>query len=248
MTHSKQENSMEYATFNWIRSHIESKGFTQNIPYAIKGLIQKFTEKCLNSQILSVEEDMNLVNLLQKQLSQNIKNLILVYRASENNFESMIFYEKFAASNIQNSLGNIVVIQTESDIILGGYTSKSWTESSGYIEDEDAFLFVLKFNSKKLQEKVPWIFHIKKTHVKHALYCYYGCGPCFGAGWDIYVGNKCNPNCRGIETKFCLVNGSARLKSYFNDEYNQTSGWKEIDEGMTKYFDIKEYEVFQIKY
>lgn len=54
----------------------------------------------------------------------------LLYRASENKFSMEKFYEK--CSNIHNTL---IVMKTEFDKIIGGYTPLTWKKYEGVIKN-----------------------------------------------------------------------------------------------------------------
>lgn len=254
MTTTQEE---EFVVFYWIRSEIEKNIIIINVPLSLKYLIQQFAQKCIASKILTIEQDLKLINvLIKKNIVGYIKYLHfkLLYRGSENNFECLKFHTCFNNENDddnENLGGNITIFKTEYGNILVGYASKSWNKghSYGWIRDDQAFLLLLQSNKHEVQSKLPMIFDIKQGHEKYALYCDYLNGPIWGRGWDIFINNHCNVK-QKMGTSFTSRNTS-KLFSYYNkyvDDFQLINKLTIFGGGYKPHgrFDIKEYELFSI--
>ena len=62
---------------------------------------------------------------------ENISSFKLLYRASEHNFSSAQFHQK-----CDDKPNTLVIVQTEFDKIVGGFTAKSWNQSGSYVQNE----------------------------------------------------------------------------------------------------------------
>lgn len=212
----------------WIRMNIELSNETQ-IPITIKKMVSDFTKKCFKSKILNIHNDLDLIKILTKELSNKfIKICDLIYRASDSDFDYEKFHDQFDEEKYENLAGNVVLIKTEMGSIFGGFTSKSWNakdKEEGQITDKHAFLFLLKSD----EMNVPVTFKLKEYQQSHAIYCYKDCGPIFGEGHDIFIG------------KFT----SCSLQSYYNEESSLSHDpLIRSFEGNGSEFDLEDFEVF----
>lgn len=216
----------------WIRITIKMDD-NKDIPLTIQNIVTQFTQKCFKSSIiLNFRQDLDLIQLLIKQLVRNkIKNLQigdLIYRASDHDFNCAQFHDKFNEEKYKNLAGNVVIIQSTIGNIFGGFTSKSWNakdKQEGQITDKHAFLFLLKSD----EMNVPVTFKLKEYQQSHAIYCYKDCGPIFGEGHDIFIG------------KFT----SCSLQSYYNEESSLSHDpLIRSFEGNGSEFDLEDFEVF----
>ena len=264
----------------WIRITIKMDD-NKHIPLTIQNIVTQFTQKCFKSSIiLNFRQDLDLIQLLIKQLVRNkIKNLQigdLIYRASDHDFNCAQFHDKFNEEKYKNLAGNVVIIQSTIGNIFGGFTSKSWDvstyEKSGAVEDKYALLFVLK--SDRIEINVPATFKLKSDHESEAIYCYRYCGPIFGGGHDIYIGERYtehNAGWHGLESHKMVVcpqrqshqmvlhyktqvgfgaqwqsPNSSTLHSYYNENYRHIPWTRSIAGGKASTFQLKDYEVFAI--
>ena len=217
---------IELIAFGWIRiSNIKMKKI---IPLTIKHIVTKFAQNCFKlSNILNINQDLSLIQLLNKQLSNKFKICDLIYRASDYFFDYEEFHNKFNEEKYKHLAGNVVIIKSYTGNIFGGFTSKSWNAAKeGQITDKYAFLFLLKSNS---DIRVPIIFKLKEHQESEAIYYFKNCGPIFGAGHDIFIGkfNNCS------------------LQSYYNENSNlSTDSLIRSFEGNTSTFDVEDFEVF----
>ena len=162
--------------------------------------------------IQSLEEK----NLISNWILQNTNKITqLLYKAKRDGDDASVFHSK-----CDNMGPLLIIIQTTTGYRFGGYTSKSWTNSSNFPGDELAFVFSLNLKRK---------FEIKKP--KEAVGHYNNCGPVFGYGhcFDISSG--------------CLSNSSS-----YHCTSASYEGTNEMILTKEKNFTVSDYEVFQIKF
>ena len=94
-----------------------------------------------NSQIITdIKEMQFIINKIEGQSLKKIKELKLLYRASENEGSSKIFHQK-----CDGKVPTITIILSKNNYKFGGFTEKSW---SGSYKDDSAFCFSI--NLKKI--------------------------------------------------------------------------------------------------
>lgn len=120
--------------------------------------------------------------------------------------------------------GTLIVIQTEDNLRIGGYTSETWEGNNISKKDNTAFIFSLNNNK---------IYSIKNNYF--AIYCSPSCGPCFCGenSPSLFIPNNCE-----LDSGECCQKIDSNFDGY-NTDY-------EINNDK-KYFKIKECEVFQVK-
>jgi len=139
----------------------------------------------------------------------------------------------------------VVVVQTTTGHIFGGYTTLTWTSSGNYGIDPKAFLFKLrepKMNSKKWKKetkaqqktfgktwKIPGKFDCHTTSSSVNYNSSYG--PTFGGGHDFYLCNSCNTQSSSYSNAGTSYS-CPRSNTFLAGSYN---------------FTVKEYEVFLLK-
>ena len=110
----------------------------------------------------------------------------LLYRGTRDGFGSSDFHSK--CDGHPNTL--TLLKAKQSAFIFGGFTSVKW-ESCGHARkwkaDSSAFLFSLTN-----RENTPCKIKIDPSQSHKAIYCNTECGPSFGGGCDIRVGDKAN--------------------------------------------------------
>ena len=118
-----------------------------------------------------------------------------------------------------------MLIETEDNLRIGGYTSETWEGNNISKKDNSAFIFSLNNNKG----------HDVKNNL-NAIYCNPNCGPCFcgNSTPTLLISNNCNVNggecCKAIDSNY-----DGYLYDY---EINNEK----------KNFKIKEYEVFEVKF
>jgi hypothetical protein len=122
----------------------------------------------IKSKIL--ENDEKYQNLLNKWISGlgegEIKKYKLIFNAEEHDFDSFSFHEVCGDENIENTL---IIIKTDNNDIIGGFTFASWRANSLISYDDKAFLFNLNKEIK-----------IRVTSPSYAINSRINDGPIFG--------------------------------------------------------------------
>ena len=175
------------------------------------------------SKILTAKQPIELVELCEFDSQNKFK---LLYRASENGFESNDFHSKCDAH--ANTL--TIFKASKSSYIFGGFTTASGEGNSGLKSDPHAFLFSLTNHENK-----PCKMKIDQNRNEMAIDCDSNCGPIFGDG-DIIIFSNSNKNTKS----------NSRLGvSYNHSKY--TFGTNEAESflaGLYK-FRLDEIEVYQ---
>ena len=152
-----------------IRTNLEDK--LDIIEDKISGEIPNIRIK---STILENEE--NYKNLLIKWIktteNSEIKKFKLIFSAVEHDFDSFSFHEICGDEDIDNTL---IIIKTENNDIVGGFTYASWRANSLISYDDEAFVFNLK---KELK--------IRVSEPQYAINSKINDGPIFGI-YDLIV-------------------------------------------------------------
>ena len=177
-----------------------------------------------NKSVIMKENEFDLIHLaIKSRLNKEVKELKKLYQATIDGDGGLNFHSR--CDNIPNTL---VLIKSAGNRRFGGFTSAQWSSpsSSGeWKDDPNAFLFSLD------KQK---IYSYKKDG--KAIYNYKDCGPCFGNGCTIWIGQH------GIQEKHLDTYESYSSCSYnFNGDNNALS-----EDGKQSYIYAAEYEVFQV--
>lgn len=225
---SKQVDDLEMIISNYVRNHYENKYNKQHVPMAVKYVIVTFSKKIIASNLLSVQQDLDFLQLLKTKLP-NIAKLNLLFRASEHSFKGNKFH-----SLCDNKGPTVTIIKSNHGNIFGGYVSKSWTLKDKYVRCENAFLFLIKSNMDKFDKKCPLLFDMKDDKVVKMFSTTWNiahCGPIFGNGNDIYI----DPTYKNYTNKFGF-------------DYGDFDGYLcGAPSNGLNYFDVIDYEVFQLQ-
>ena len=119
----------------------------------------------------------------------------------------------------------IVIVETTTGNVFGGYTDLSWGTSSGaYVKSSNTFLFRLRPSTKR--------YDIKAGKEGNAMYTNSGYGPTFGGGHDLYIVSS------ALSSTSSYTNGghSYVFPSYPNYQLNDGA----------KNFKVKDYVVVQV--
>ena len=225
---STQQSDLALVISNYVRNNYETKYDTQHIPIAIKYLMLKFSNKIIDSSLLSLQNDLDFFNMLKGKL-RTISKFDLLFRASENNHAVDKFH-----SLCDDKGATITIIQSNHGNIFGGYTSKSWASSRGYIRDENAFLFLIKTNRKQIDDQCPLLFDIKEGEQNFAIHGYKDHGPVFGSGHNISIWPRV----------YCYT--STSLDTYDVGILGDNLCGSPNDEAFEHRFDVIDYEIFQV--
>lgn len=213
----------ELIAWYFIRTNYESKKHGYNVPSALKYLIRNFSMKIFQSKILSIKQDLDLIQLLiTAPLSFTRANLL--YRASENKFRTITFH------GLCDDKGpTITIVKSNFGNIFGGYTNIPWSMDGCYHSKNGAtFVFLLHSHSDKILYPKVWKYKEDEKYgeVRHFSWL----GPQFGAGIDMAINGK---------------KGKCYGHSFFDkDEIEVISGG---NSGSNPFF-LNEWEVYEIKH
>lgn len=253
MSNSQVLFKRELIVFNYIRNnyHIsKSKKIPIPIPIPIQYIILEFSKRCLTgSHLVTIKQDMLLIKAIQTLLSFNIIYCNFLFRASENNYSAQKFHQ---ICDNENLLQTIVIIKSNHGNIFGGLTGQAGGWKNINDDDDETILFLIKSDDERLQQKCPLIL-TKKVKQDQSIYCNPKCGPIFGDGFDIYIGDSCNEK-RKDENGSYISRNYTTIQSYYNEEFeidiDCLCGGDEINltitNGIAWMFDVSEYEVFEI--
>ena len=184
-----------------------------------KLLIQNNNTPYCNSNIIKNLQNFQFVfDKIEQTTSKKIKNLELLYRASENKGSGNIFHEK-----CNGKTPTLTIIHSKNDYIFGGYTEISWSQ---FDKDDNAFCYSI--NLKK-------IYPIMKG--KRAI----GGSPTSG---PIFYGDSYNFIQIGQNA---FLNDNKTHSCNKKSNYEGVEKDFEISGGV-EYFSVSDYEVFQIKF
>ena len=130
-----------------------------NLEDKLDNIEEHLTEDLSNINIKSsiLENDENKKNLLIKWITGTgegqIKKIKLIFSAEEYDFDSFSFHEICGNEDIDNTL---IIIKTENDDIIGGFTFASWRPNSLISYDDKAFLFNLNKEFKIHVSSPSW--------------------------------------------------------------------------------------------
>lgn len=190
----------------------------------------------LESKIIEDPDDLIFIKKIFSQYYGNrIISLQLLYRASKDGDNPAKFH-----SCCENKNGGVLIIyQTKSNIIFGGFSDTEWIS---YLNPEKKTAgksltgninFLFQLNKKKAY----YLRDVQKPEKVSAIFCRTDCGPCFGSlGEDIW----CHSN---FLTKRCILHKDKEKgrKCSFNTEYDY-----ELNNGES-FFILKELEAFLLK-
>ena len=190
-----------------INNHKANSKKTIKIKYKINSSI--ITD---NSLDFIIEKIQNLYPI--NNLNNKILDLQLLYRGSENNFETEIFHSK-----CDKVKGTLTLIKNDKGLIFGGFTSESWAGNNITKKDEKAFCFSV--NLKKIYNVI---------YGKDAIKCNINYGPIFLN--DIFGFRKYN-----LMIGACSGKKACNYFGIMND-YEINGGIKEINVDEIEIFAI----------
>eukprot|EP01084_Bolivina_argentea_P224955 380268_1 len=112
------------------------------------------TAEDIKSDIILRENDKEyLIEILSQTLKTSKFTMSLLYNGKKNGFESSTFH------NCCDGKGKTVIIcETQSGNIFGGYTSITRESNNGWLMDKNAFLFLIRSNNKLQQQQCPIMY------------------------------------------------------------------------------------------
>ena len=159
---------------------------------------------------------------MRHQVNKEIIITKLLYRCTKDGDDCSIFHQK--CDGIPYTL---VIGESVSNKIFGGFTSQKWDQNSGTKNDDNAFMFQL--NQMK-------IYYVIKG--KGGIYCGNNYGPTFGN----------NNHFSLCFQDYCLksLNNGNREDNYNeNNSFEKNSKQSFVLEGNLN-FNLKDYEVFEL--
>lgn len=149
-----------------------------------------------------------------KRVSKEIGGLL--FQASKDGDAVSTFH-----SHCDNRGPSVIIVETISGYLFGGYTYANWSSNAGYSASTGAFLFGLRPFKKRYDQR--------KSSKAYAIHCDTNHGPVFGNGHTLFINN-------------CMESATCYVK---NTGYNVPSNY-ELN-GGEQYFRIKDYAVVQAK-
>ena len=164
-----KENNGLKADIKYLKEKInvldEKIDFLYNHVKVKENYFDKAFEKC------RLIKDKKQVDIMEKWISpKKFFKCKLLYDAKENGDKVSTFH-----SLCDNKGATLTIISTSDDKIFGGYLSISFSENSGWIHDDNAFIFSLNYNEKYSSLDNTYTFYGGKDR-----------GPTFG-GYNIEV-------------------------------------------------------------
>ena len=250
--------NIELMCWWYVRNHYEQLKNVRIFPSSIKYIIRKYMMNIFISKILTMRQDLDLVQLLSRKIPNLLSSetkIKLLYRASEYDYSAYHFHKL-----CDNHGPTIIIIKNNFNNIFGGYTPIAWTAPSWHngklgrlgrtwlfrfhdlVDAGESFIFLL--HSDKPSSECPKIWEYtehddrENVEVGH----FFRVGPRFGAG-DIGIAPNCNQTHSWstghnyIDNPLCLIGGDLAYGSDPDPDYPHTYGVA---------FLVLEYEVFEI--
>jgi len=160
------------------------------------------------------DDELRFLNKQLKTASKKLGNVLFV--ASKHGDSSSRFH-----SACDGKGSTVVIVESTTGAVFGGYMDVSWSSSGGYGHSYKAFLFRLRPNMQR--------YNIKKGKEAYALYRTSGYGPTFGNGHDLVIAGG------ALGSTSSYTNGGNGYNIYA--QYQLTDG--------AKNFKVYDYVVFQ---
>jgi len=163
--------------------------------------------------------ELNEARFLDTQLKSLSKKLgETLYVASKDGDSVATFHSK-----CDDQGPTVVIVQTTTDAVFGGYTDMSW-KHKGWVTSKTSFLFRLR--------PVTARYPIKSSKTTRAIYAYSSYGPTFGDGHDLYIVNN------------ALSSSNSHTKGNTAYQFPGTSVTYALSDG-TYNFKVKDYVVMK---
>ncbi|KAJ4459775.1 hypothetical protein PAPYR_4171 [Paratrimastix pyriformis] len=138
--------------------------------------------------IMTPAEASALSGFLAGRLRAGLTECPLVLRGSRDGFEATTFHRL-----CDRLRGTVVVVQTTTGNVFGGYASVAWNAvTNKYTPDPHAFLFSLR--RARDPAGVPCKIPQNGIHPEQAVCCSMTYGPWWGCGHDLTLHHQCNAN------------------------------------------------------
>ena len=242
---SGKQNDLELIISNYVRSEYENKYNKQYVPTTLKCIMMKYSDRIIGCRLLTMKQDLDFFIKLSQMKLKRIRKLDLLFRASDHDYSAFKFHEL-----CDDQGATVTIIKTDHGNIFGGYTSESWTGFRHWVNDKNAFLFLIKSDDELIDKKCPLLFDIKKNGSSsagyyrwntqnHAVYHQRAIGPVFGAGNDIYISHNCHTV--KSQAQYC-----SRKVSYDYGEFTKLNLCGGSYNDLDLMFYVRDYEVFRV--
>ncbi|KAL3875164.1 hypothetical protein ACJMK2_038092, partial [Sinanodonta woodiana] len=172
-------------------------------------------------QTLSKEEKLQ----LQEWIGEGSKTFELLFSIKRDGCDPATFHRL-----CDNKGPTVTVLYNTNDSVFGGYTSIEWKSVDSYKEDNNAFLFQLRFNGNAKAKRFP------HRNGSKAIYDGKKYGPYFGSGPDLSTFE----NIVKIDKEYFCLNGKMKSSTYDMS----MCGTGQIN---NDHMNVKELEVYQVK-
>ena len=180
-----------------------------------------------------------LETLLQKK-DLDKKKWALLYQGFRDGFRASDFH-----SRCDGKPNTLTIVKTSNGNIFGGYTIIPWQstkydEHNGYTYDKSAFLFSLVNleNRQLIFKHINESHSIKEDNTRGSVWSSSMHGLIFGGGHDLYISD------RSYSDNKCFSNLGY---TYTHPDYEKNSERATLILSGSRYFNVNEIEVFQIK-
>ena len=236
---------LELIIWFYIRTVYERKSTSKEVPDDIKFLIKQFAKYTIGSSILSNEHEIAFLNKLSsmKKMSDiHEREFKLLYRASDHEYSAERFHKLCDGHS-----PTFVIVHNNYGNIFGGYTTVPWKSAGGFQEDNDAFLFVIESNDKKID--TPKIYEMHPSGGWSVSFNGKE-GPLFGGGYSIRISDKCNE----FDVNSPQIDQDADIDEYLisysyetGEEYHENELCGSNLKISARYlYQVLEYEVFEL--
>ena len=172
------------------------------------------------------------LGVMFSQQNKKIAHAKLLFRASQQNFQSSVFKEICAGRP-----NTLMIAKSENGQVFGGFTPAKWlnTKEKEFVGDHTAasFLFSLDHNM---------VFPIRRNQLDYAISAYGGWGPIYGSpyGPDLSISDKCHINDNSCSSLGSHYEIPVNIKEYSNEAFSLLAG--------SKKFKVVEYEVYELRF
>ena len=221
------QKEQDYLVCYYVRTNYE-KLYNVHVPLALKGVLKKFSNKIIPSKLMTIGEDLKFYSALVSKLSNinDFTTFSLVFTATEHvNNKAGAFHR--ACDRVPNTL---TIIRSNHGNVFGGYAEAPWmskehqtylnskgksiTAARYSIDDDAAFLFLIRSADKKINNKAPMVFPLEYAY----LWYHYENGPSWGnmIGPELVIADHCDDSVNEQKRK-----QNADVIDYYADEAHE---------------------------
>jgi len=162
-----EKNAVQLA--NQVENKLDSCGIILDVAENFR---KQYFMQSIPGKIDLKDRERRYVNSLLKPQSMKMGEVLFV--ASRDGQRAIDFH-----SACDNKGATVVIVETTTGAVFGGYTDISWGKASKYMTSTKSFLFRLRPSTKQ--------YKIQSAKTKYAVYHQSNYGPTFGGGHDLYI-------------------------------------------------------------